>query len=239
MARGAWGRAPWRAVPTGAQSGRMQPDAPSPFPPFARLPVATLCADDESWQTRFLASALLARLSPLHWQQLLQGLAVEAVAAGARVIEAGTVGADCFVLQAGHARVCLGDSTLAHLEPGALFGEDALITGRVRNASVVMLTDGRVGRLSAERFQRWLLHAAIRPLREAGGRRLLAIGAAPPRGAHCMHLPLAHIRGAAPALCRKTAYCVVGGSLGERWLAAFLLAQQGHDALPLGAKADP
>lgn len=216
----------------------MQPDASSPFPPFGRLPVATLCADDGSWQARFLATPLLARLSPLHWQQLLQGLVVEAVAAGARVIEAGTAGADCFVLQAGRARVCAGASTLALLEPGALFGEDALISGRLRNASVVMLCDGRVGRLSAERFQRWLLQAVIRPLHGPGARTRLAIGPVPPGDVHCVHLPLARIRDADRVLCRHTAYCVVGGSPGERWLAAFLLAQQGLDALPLDAAAE-
>jgi hypothetical protein len=217
----------------------MQPDASSSFPPFGRLPVATVCADDEGWQTRFLATPLLARLSPLHWQQLLQGLVVEAIAAGEAVIEAGTAGADCFVLQAGRARVCAGGRTLALLEPGALFGEDALISGRLRNASVVMVTDGRVGRLSAERFERWLLHAVIRPLRDPGARTRLAIGPEPPRSAHCAHLPLAHVRDAERALDTQTAYCVVGGSPGERWLAAFLLAQQGLDALPLDAEAGP
>ena len=40
----------------------------------------------------------------------------------------------------------------------------------MRNASVTLLSDGRVGRLSAGQFERWLLSAVIRPLSSVGAR---------------------------------------------------------------------
>lgn len=211
----------------------MAHDHPSQFERFTGLPVATVCADATGWQLRFLASPLLQQLTPVHWQQLLQGLAVESLAAGATLIEASTPATDCWVLQSGRARVHSGERVLAVLEPGALFGEDALITGAVRNASVSMLTDGRVGRLAAERFERWLLGAVIRPLGAIGARTPICIDGVPLPGHRSLGLPLGRIRDPALRLSRAAAYCVTGGSLRERWLAAFVLAQQGYDVLPL------
>jgi hypothetical protein len=211
----------------------MPSDVPSHFESFAGLPVPTLAADDSAWQVRFLATPLLQQLRPLHWQQLLQGMAAEALAAGTTIVEAGAEGDACFVLQGGRARVHRGARTLALLAPGALFGEDALITGGRRNASVSLLESGRVGRIAAARFEAWLLTAVIRPLATPGARRAVCIAPQTAALPGSVHLPLARIRDAAGSLSPATPYCVVGGSLRERWLAAFVLAQQGYDALPL------
>ena len=197
------------------------------------FPVPTVASDDGIWQMRFLATPVLQRLGPLHWQQLLQGMTVEAVAGGTTLFEAGDSADACYVLQSGLVRVHAGARSLAVLEPGVLFGEDALITGGCRNASVTLSADGRVGRLPAERFERWLLNAVIRPLAAIGGRTPLCIDRAPLRTAGCVHLPLARIRDPVIPLAAAVAYCVIGGKLRERWLAAFVLAQQGYDVLPL------
>jgi hypothetical protein len=219
----------------------MPPDRPSRFEPFAGLPVASVHADpgaDDGWQLRFLASPLLRRLDPVHWQQLLQGMTVERLAAGETLFEAGAPGDACYVVQSG--RVCVHDGgrRLAVLEPGALFGEDALITGGWRNASVTLLTEGRVGRLPTARFERWLLHAAIRPLTRIGTRVPLCVDPGRPVPAGGIALALARIRAPGDTLSRSVGYCVVGGRLRERLLAAFVLAQQGYDVLPLDG-ADP
>ena len=44
------------------------------------------------------------------------------------------------------------DIKLAELEPGASFGEEALISDAERNATIVMLSDGVLSRLSKEQF---------------------------------------------------------------------------------------
>lgn len=215
----------------------MSLDRPSRFEPFAGLPVASLLRND-GWQIRFLSSPVLQRLEPLHWQQLLQGMKALRLAAGDTLIEFDAPADACFVLQSGRARVHRCGRTLAELEPGALFGEDALITGARRNASVTLLTDGRVGRLSAERFEQWLLAAVIRPLASVGARVPLSIdaGGGPPTGG--AGLALGQIRAADAVISRSVRYCVVGGDLRQRWLAAFVLAQQGFDVLPLDDPPD-
>lgn len=218
---------------------------------FSSLPVPEL-QPASGWQVRFLASPLLRSLRPLHWQQLLQGLRSECLPANAIVIEAGTPGSDCFVLQSGRARVHVGDHELAELSPGELFGEEALISGRLRSASVTLAEASRIGRLSAARFERWLLHAAIVPLVCVGARRRIRIvpDAGSPgnlwadsqRVGHIdalaatsitLSVPVSGLRHPDLPLQRDAAYCVTGGTRAERWLAAFILASRGFDARPL------
>jgi len=211
----------------------MSQDRNNQFEPFGGLPVPVVCAEDTGWQARFLSTPLLQRLTPVHWQRLLQGMSLEDVAAGETLIEAGSAGVACFVLRSGRACVHLGGRSLAVLEPGVLFGEDALISGGCRNASVTFMVDGSGGRLPAARFEQWLLNAVIRPLGELGGRLPVSIAPAPPAKPDRLHLPLGRIRDPGIALPRARAYALVGGELRQRWLAAFVLAQQGYDALPL------
>jgi len=56
------------------------------------------------------------------------------------------------------------DLTLAQLSAGDGFGEEALFTGAARNASVTMLTDGVVMRLSKQDFDELLREATVRRL---------------------------------------------------------------------------
>ena len=51
-------------------------------------------------------------------------------------------------------------------------------------------------------------------------------------------LALGQIRAADAVISRSVRYCVVGGDLRQRWLAAFVLAQQGFDVLPLDDPPD-
>lgn len=227
------------------------------FTGFSSLPVPEL-QPASGWQVRFLASPLLRSLRPLHWQQLLQGLQFECLPANAIVIEAGTPGSDCFVLQSGRARVHVGDHELAELSPGQLFGEEAVISGRLRSASVTLAEASCIGRLSAARFERWLLDAAIAPLVCVGARRRIRIvpgagsqGWSPADPQHVgsidalaaasstLSVPLSGLRHPDLPLQHDAAYCVTGGTRAERWLAAFILASRGFDVRPLAEPEHP
>ncbi len=112
----------------------------------------------DCWQTRFLGSDLMTSLPPVLWQRLLTGLEPTSFARGAWVIREGEQHADgCYVLTAGTARVQRAGRMLARLTPGDLFGEDALITGEPRNASIQMELDGQVMTLAADDFRRFLI----------------------------------------------------------------------------------
>jgi CRP-like cAMP-binding protein len=197
------------------------------------LGVPEVAADDGSWQQAFLTSPLMRGLAPPIWQQLLRAMTARDVEAGEHVLVAGAAAHACYVLCAGRADIVApAGAWLATLAPGMLFGEDALITGRVRNASVVMRTAGRTVSLPADMFRGLLLDAVAAPVLRLGARRLLSLnGSRQDAGA----LDLRQVRGAGRALGFPAGYAVVGGTLAERQLAAFLLAEQGIDARPLAS----
>jgi CRP-like cAMP-binding protein len=116
----------------------------------------------DCWQSRFLGSELMARLPPAVWQLLLRRLKPRALPKGAWIIREGESAADCcFVLTSGTARVLCSDRVVNRLEPGDLFGEDELITGEPRNASVRMDSDGQVMAMSAGDFREFLARALL------------------------------------------------------------------------------
>jgi len=53
------------------------------------------------------------------------------------------------------------DVLLAEIGPGASFGEEALITGAARNASIRMLTDGNLMRLNKKNFLTYVVEALL------------------------------------------------------------------------------
>ena len=63
------------------------------------------------------------------------------VAAGLSVVEQGDTGDEFFILEKGLARVLRDGEDVALLGPGECFGEQALLDGRPRTATVVAVTD--------------------------------------------------------------------------------------------------
>ena len=129
---------------------------------------------------------------------------------------------NCYVLADGVARVVRQGRCLAVLEPGELFGEDALITSEPRNASVVMETDGLIMSLDAEAFRHFLVELLLtgiyEPPAEASGRDarvLLRLGSS-----HDLRLRIARLN---PAVC----YLVSSGRLEVESLAIFLMRKSG------------
>ncbi|HEX7037727.1 MAG TPA: cyclic nucleotide-binding domain-containing protein [Pseudomonadales bacterium] len=184
---------------------------------------------EECWQQRFLSSPLMQRLDPQIWQRVLRAMRRIRFAAGERLIRLGA-GADCcYVLCSGSAEIRSADGRpLARLEPGSLFGEDALICGGVRNADVVACVAGTAMALEAERFRGWLLEEVVQPIGEIGARIAVDLG-----GGIGLRVAVPALRRVAPELDREVGYAITGGSVAERNLAAFLLAEHGLDARPL------
>ena len=130
--------------------------------PSAADPLIVVGEADDCWQRRFLGSELMSALPASVWQRLLRCLEPLEVSRGCRVIRHGEISAgSCFVLAAGTARVLQDGVSLARLQPGDLFGEDALITREPRSASVQMETDGQVMVLSALHFRDFLVSSLL------------------------------------------------------------------------------
>lgn len=118
----------------------------------------TVVDGDDCWQSRFLSSHLMTALPATCWQRVLSRLERCPAANDETLIAEGQSASldRCFILARGRALVIRQGRTLSALSPGDLFGEDALISARPRNATVRMVESGVVMMLRAQQFQQFL-----------------------------------------------------------------------------------
>jgi CRP-like cAMP-binding protein len=197
------------------------------------------------WLTSMLRSELFARIPPANIQRLIDILETVPVKAGDEVIKQGDVGDYYYVIQGGRCEVCRGtrlgkEVRLAELGPGETFGEEALVSNAKRNATVRMLTDGTLGRMTQEHFIELIREPVLKrvSLPEAvdlvsAGARWLDVRFPEEHLANgipgSLNLPLSFLRSRMkdlPIPARYIAYCDSGGRSSA---AAFLLAQAGYD----------
>lgn len=171
----------------------------------------------EGWESRFLGTHIMQRLRPGSWQRILSGMRRVGMACGERVITQGDRGEEFFVLREGAADVQIAGHCVARLQPGDLFGEDALITGACRNATVTMTRDGSVMAVDETLFRSELLPLTVADTASTLPLVRLSVG------------NVAQLRERAGSLDRGCAYRLVDGCPGERALAAFILAQRGFE----------
>lgn len=209
-------------------------------------------ADEEDhqddWLAKLLRTPLFGRLPPSHLHALLARFEFIEVAAGETVVRYGEPGEHFYVLKEGRAAVTLPSSyqqeTRQELQPGDFFGEEALVSGAVRAATVTMLEAGVLARLERSLFLE-LIRPTLIPrisaqqlnqLMRNGRRQFLLLDVRLPpeyRIAHqpgSMSLPVANLRTQAASLDRDTLYAVTpeGGIRSE--LAVHLLNQLGFEA---------
>lgn len=205
---------------------------------------------DEQPAPRQIPPALLtrgpfARLPAAHIQALLAAFQPRAVKAGEVLIREGEEGDAYYLIESGRVEVVrqVGGSELpvAELGPGQSFGEEALVSGERRNASVRMKSDGRLLCLAQPEFAALLKAPLLQAVGLEQARQLVAQGACwldvrypveyardGLRGA--LNIPLNEIRNAFPLLSRQRPYVVYCRAGRRSAAAAFLLAQQGFDA---------
>lgn len=190
--------------------------------------MATDTQAEAAWQERFLTSPMLRRTSPETWRRILTQMDCHVFTRGDRVVREGTAADGCYVLREGHAVVHSARHTLAYLMPGDFFGEDALVTGRVRNASITMLDDGKVLRMPETLFRQMLLQPLVPHVSVAGKGVLVNAGTHPIEGS--VPVSLRWLRQQVRQLDRSRPHYVVGGRSEDRSLAALILIQAGINA---------
>jgi rhodanese-related sulfurtransferase len=131
---------------------------------------------------------------------------------------------------------------IAELEPGNSFGEEALISGGKRNATVSMKTDGVLMRLSQENFAELLKHPTIKSISandaahqvQDGKATLLDVRMESEHGAKSIHdslnIPLYKLRERLKELDKSTNYVTYCDTGARSSSAAFLLCQRGYEA---------
>ncbi|MCW8956372.1 MAG: cyclic nucleotide-binding domain-containing protein [Gammaproteobacteria bacterium] len=110
------------------------------------------------WMSRILQTEAFMRIPPANIQAIFLRMESIPVVAGEHIISEGDDGDYFYAIKKGR---CLVTRTmpnqtktvkLAELHDGDMFGEEALISESKRNASVTMLTDGILNRLSKQDF---------------------------------------------------------------------------------------
>jgi CRP-like cAMP-binding protein len=113
---------------------------------------------EDDWMTHMLQSEAFSRMPPADIQRLIQSLQPVNVYAGDTIVRQGDEGDYYYIIREGTCsvtRLASGkgwDVPLAELGPGDCFGEDALVSDAERNATVTMLSDGSLMRLSKQHF---------------------------------------------------------------------------------------
>lgn len=113
--------------------------------------------DDPTWMFDLLRNPAFSHVPPANLHELFGRFHPLPVTAGQEVIHQGDAGDYYYLIREGSAQVSRAVSAdkkvnLAKLDAGQGFGEEALISGDPRNASVTMLTDGLLMRLAASDF---------------------------------------------------------------------------------------
>lgn len=139
--------------------------------------------DDDDWMTRMLQSQTFLQLPPSNIHQLLMRLESVSVTAGEVIVTQGEEGEYFYIVKSGRLAVTRKVSArskevlLAELSEGTCFGEEALVAGSKRNASVMMVTDGTLMRLSKDDFNQLLREPLVHEIKYEKAKELVTGGA--------------------------------------------------------------
>ncbi|MDH3971577.1 MAG: cyclic nucleotide-binding domain-containing protein [Gammaproteobacteria bacterium] len=204
----------------------------------------------EDWMARMLQSEALIKLTPTDIQKLLQKLESVNVKAGDVIIRQGDEGDYFYIIRQGKCsvtRLASGegwDVPLAELGDGDCFGEEALVSDAKRNATIAMISDGILMRLSKKDFikllKKNLVHyinydLAQESIRE--GSTWLDVRLADEYTGfsfdNSINVPLSMIRERAAGLDPEKKYIICCDTGRRSASAAFLLSQRGLDVCVL------
>ncbi len=197
------------------------------------------------WLMTLLQSELFTRIPPSNIQGLLDTLEPIAVTAGEEIIKQGEPGEYYYAVQSGTCEVVRKGSNkreirLAELGPGDTFGEEALISGARRNATVRMTSNGELARLTKADFTRLVKAPLLDAVNRAEAEEQVKAGARwldvrfGDEHAHnglpnSLNIPLGVLRTRASELDESGSYIAYCDSGGRSSAAAFLLAERGFD----------
>ncbi|MDT8386584.1 MAG: cyclic nucleotide-binding domain-containing protein [Thiogranum sp.] len=205
--------------------------------------------DPSDWMSRMLQSSIFFQVPPANIQELFKRMESISLAAGGSVIRQGEPGDYYYVISRGKALVTRTSPTgseirLAELGPGDSFGEEALICDEPRNASVSMISDGSLMRLSKPDFDELLKGPVLCEVSLDEGRAMAADGAvwldvrlesehANAALPDSLNVPLCLLRLRARELDPERTYIAYCDSGQRSAAAAYLLSEAGLDVCVL------
>lgn len=196
------------------------------------------------WMTRMLQTKAFHRIPPANIQAMFLRMEELRFKAGQLVVRQNDPGDYFYAITEGRCAVERSTAnnphgmTLAELGPGDCFGEEALISDTERNASVRMLTDGAMKRLSKADFMSLLNEPLLHwidyedaQIRGASGVRWIDVRLPDEYAAghlrNSINIPLISLRLKAPQLDPEQEYILYCDTGRRSSAAAFLLNERG------------
>lgn len=199
------------------------------------------------WMTLVLRARVLQQVPPANIQHVLRRMEEFTVKQGDIVVKQGDEADFFYVIARGTGIVTRndpgGDRQLAVLAQGDSFGEDALVSGGVRAASITMASNGTLMRLAKEHFLELIRKPLVQSLKKDKIQKLIKEGAvwldirnaeefAAWHKPKALNLPLENLRERHGIYSKSNKY-VVYGPTGESAVATFLLKERGFDVVML------
>jgi len=205
---------------------------------------------DQEWMLSLLRSELFQRLPTANVNALFASMETVPVDAGQVIIRQGDPGDDYYMVKEGRATVSRKSERtgkvviLNEIGEGSGFGEEALLSGTPRNATIIMKSDGVLMRLGKSAFDSLLKAPLIKWVDEAQVRSMIHDGAGvidvrledEYRNGHiagAINIPLYLLRVKANGLDSSKPYVVCCQTGNRSASAAFLLTQRGLDVFVL------
>lgn len=203
--------------------------------------------EEGDWMSSLLQSPLFNKIPPGNIRQLFIRFRSHKVTADEFVLKEGERGDYFYVLESGSATVMdKQGNLLAALRPGDYFGEEALVGDTTRNATIKMLTAGKLMRLDKADFitllqepvRRFITYEELQ-VKMADNARFQIIDVRLPLErrfqsvANSRNIPLNQLRKTLPQLDAATIYVVTDDAGRRSDVAAQLLNQAGFDAFIL------
>ena len=203
---------------------------------------------DNDWMTMFLQSKAFLKLRAQNIQALMMKLEELPVKAGQVVVRQGEDDGYYYIVKRGKCRVTRKppnspyEIEIAVLESGSGFGEEALIMHDKRGATVTMMESGYLMRLSREDFTRLLAEPLVQIVNykdAAKNKKSVFLDVRSYEEfvtdgiKHSENCPLPELRAKIQVFDDHKQYVVVSDHGGRASAAAFLLCQQGLNAVVL------
>ena len=206
-------------------------------------------SDDDDWMTRLLQSDAFLRLPPMNIQRMLTRMQSVPLKAFETVIKEGDEGDAYYAIKRGRCRVSryADDNTetkLAEISDGACFGEEALLSDSKRSATVTMMTDGELMRLSKKDFLELLNDPLVNHVAYTEAATLIKQGAkwldtrnSVEHSAQCIidsiNIPMRELRDKLEFLDKNTTYITYCNDGRTSSAATFVLGQHGINSRAL------
>lgn len=203
-------------------------------------------APDGDWMTRLLQMRVFQLVPPSNLQAMFLRMQEVTAEAGQTIVKQGEAGDYFYVIMEGRCMVTREAPNqkpmrLAELEAGSCFGEEALISDELRNATVLMLTRGRLMQLAKQDFRTLLNEPIAHRIAFDEAQAQVAAGKAQwldvrlpsefQRGhlPGSINLPLYMLRMKLAALDTSKTYIAVCDTGRRSSVAMFVLSQKGYD----------